>query len=180
MYVLLKSKQSHRAISVFSPSLPRLLCVSEHLSKFSLYFSHRTVHIHKGFLSHHQEPRRLHVQILRHQSPFLHARYHATIQHGSQNTGKPVGNMAAAIAKFHNNCVRTMRIAWLPSTNKRISWSWFALEYMMAFHSRAFHNLASSSYDDKYTQFSQKSVIVFMGHSTREVALFMKCVVQLG
>ena len=132
MYVLLKSKQSHRAISVFSPSLPRLLCVSEHLSNFSLYFSHCTVHIHKGFLSHHQEPRRLHVQILRHQSPFP----------------------PCTLSRHHP--------AWEPK------------------YGQAVHNLASSSYDDTYTQFSQKSVIVFMGYSTREVALFMKCVVKLG
>ena len=96
MYVLLKSKQSHRAISVFSPSLPRLLCVSEHLSNFSLYFSHRTVHIHKGFLSHHQEPRRLHVQILRHQSPFppcMLSRHHPAWE---PKYGQAVHNLASS------------------------------------------------------------------------------------
>ena len=180
MYVLLKSKQSYRAISVFSPSLPRLLCVSEQLSNFSLYFSHRTVHIHKGFLSHHQEARRLHVQILRHQSPFppcTLSRHHPAWEPKYGQAGREHGRcyrqVSQQLRQDYEDCLA-------PSTNKRISWSWFALEYMMAFHSRAFHNLASSSYDDTYTQFSQKSVIVFMGHSTQEVALFMKCVVKLG
>ena len=74
------------------------ICLTFSLSSSTLYGTYS-----QGILSLHQELRCLQLQTLRISHRSLHARYHPTIQHRSQNTSKRVRNMAD-IAAIYRTC----------------------------------------------------------------------------